>query len=82
MEIRGKTISYSSYEKKKEKEKEESLLNEIATLEKSTDQNFDLLETKKKNLKMLEGKKLKVLLSDQELDGQKREKNLLNTFVV
>ena len=31
---------------------------------------------------MLEGKKLKVLLSDQELDGQKREKNLLNTFVV
>ena len=62
MEIRGKTISYSSYKKKKEKEKEESLLNEIATLEKSTDQNFDLLETKKEELENVRREKIKGII--------------------
>ena len=62
MEIRGKTISYSTYKKKKEKEKEESLLNEIATLEKLTDQNFDLFETKKEELENVRREKIKGII--------------------
>ena len=58
MEIRGKTISYSAYKKERER-KEDSLQEEIAHLEKSTEINFDLLETKKEELENI--RRFKVL---------------------
>ena len=57
MELRGKTISYSAYKKKKENEKEDSLQKEIANLEKSTEINFDLLEIKKEELENIRKEK-------------------------
>ena len=58
MDIRGKTISYSAYRKKKEKEKEDSLVKEISSLEKSTEINSDLLETKQEELENIRKEKI------------------------
>ena len=62
MEIRGKTISYSAYKKKKEREKEDWLQKEIENLEKADDINLNLLETKKEELENLRKEKVKGII--------------------
>lgn len=58
MEIRGKTISYASYKKKQEENKELKLLQEIENLEKELNINYDILEGKRKELYDLRQKKM------------------------
>lgn len=50
LNIRGKTISYSSFLKKCNKKKEETLLEEIDNLEQQGPLNHDLIESKRKEL--------------------------------
>ena len=50
MEIRGKIISYSTYKKKKNNDKEIKLLEEIDNIEKNTNIDYELLERKRKEL--------------------------------
>ncbi|KAK3088083.1 hypothetical protein FSP39_014464 [Pinctada imbricata] len=60
MEIRGKSISYSSYIKKKRLEKENKLMEEIALLENSEqEQTIDDLISKQKELEDMRKEKLK-----------------------
>ena len=59
LEIRGKTISYASFKKKMEREKEEMLLIEINTLQKNiTDDNVKLLEDKLNQLQEIRAIKI------------------------
>ena len=59
MEIRGKTISYASYKKKTEENKEKQLQEEIDKLEKENNINFAFLDTKRKELYEIRQKKWK-----------------------
>ena len=52
MEIRGATISYSSFKKKQRTNLERSLLDEIENIEASAEINIELLEEKKLVLKI------------------------------
>ena len=58
MEIRGKTISYSSFLKKKENKEEENLLRDIERLQSESILNHDLLRTKTQALEALRKKKM------------------------
>ena len=58
MEIRGKTISYSSYIKKKTNEKEKQLMTDIEHLEKEYDKNMKTITDKKKELEKIRDHKL------------------------
>ena len=59
LEIRCKTISYASFKKKMEREKEEMLLKEINTLQKNvTDDNVKLLEDKLNQLQEIRAIKI------------------------
>ena len=58
LEIRGETISYSSFKKKQEDKRQEKLLIEINNLEKETDINYPILEAKKEELLQLRNKKM------------------------
>ena len=82
MEIRGKTISYSAYRKKKEKEKEDSLVKEISSLEKSTEINSDLLETKQEELENIRKEKIKGIIIRSRVrwaeEGEKPTKYFCN----
>ena len=49
LEIRGKTISYASYKKKKKNVKEKALIDEISKLEENYECNQEVLKDKKKN---------------------------------
>ena len=49
LEIRGKTISYSSYIRKKNKEREIQLMSDIEHLEKEYDKNTKTITDKKRN---------------------------------
>ena len=82
MEIRGKTISYSSYKKKQENTKEQDLIKEIGKLENEANINHEILENKRSELYELGCKKWKESKYGQELDGLVREKKLLNIFVI
>ena len=57
MEIRGKTISFSAFKKKKNKEKEEKLINEN-----SLDPNFELLEAKREELENVRKEKMQGII--------------------
>lgn len=60
MEIRGKTISYSSYKKKQDEKREINLRNEITQLEERVDEHsINALEAKKHELESLRTQKLK-----------------------
>lgn len=60
MEIRGKTISYSSFKKKEQNKLEQCLNEDIKTLEENEDKNnIDILEDKKNELLNLRKEKLK-----------------------
>ena len=60
MEIRGKSISYSSYKKRESEKRETTLRNEIIQLEENVDElSITKLESKKIELEQLRIKKLK-----------------------
>ena len=56
--IRGKTIAYASHKKKLEIDKENNILKNIENLEKQTDIDYDLLDSKKAELLDLRKKKM------------------------
>lgn len=56
MEIRGNTISYSSYIKKEKDQKEKTLLQEIEDLESDAFIDLNKLDEKKRNSRVLEKK--------------------------
>ena len=65
MEIRGKTIAYSSFKKRTEKEAEKNLLTEIEKIEKDTDNlgdNINKLENLKGDLELMRSKKIEGLI--------------------
>ena len=51
MEIRGKTISYSSYIKKKNNEREKQLMSDIEHFEKEYDKNMKTITDIKKGIR-------------------------------
>lgn len=61
LEIRGKTISYSSFKKKEKVKLEAKLIQDINILEENlqTNMEFDLIESKKTELRLLRKEKLK-----------------------
>ena len=65
MEIRGKTIAYSSFKKRTEKEAEKNLLTEIENLENDIDNlgnNINKLENLKGELELMRSKKIEGLI--------------------
>ena len=63
MEIRGKTISYSTFKKKEENIREKNLIHDIEILENDiTNNNIDTLESKKSELELLRQTKLDGML--------------------
>ena len=58
MEIRGKTIAYTSFKKKMELNHENDLLEEIDRLEKAKEINFELLDKKRNDLQEIRNKKM------------------------
>ena len=58
MEIRGKTISFSSFTKKRNNEKEKNLISEINTLEENYEHNALLVNEKKKELENIRNHRL------------------------
>lgn len=65
MEIRGKTVSYSSFKKKNEREAEKNLLSDIAELENDVDNldnNINRLENLKNDLELLRSKQIDGLI--------------------
>ena len=65
MEIRGKTIAYSSFKKKMERETENKLLREIDNLEndvENLENNMNKLENLKNDLELLRSKKIEGLI--------------------
>ena len=65
MEIRGKTIAYSSHKKKREMEAEDNLKKEIETLEKDVlniENNVNKLENLKNDLQLLRSKKIEGMI--------------------
>ena len=57
MEIRGKTISYSSYLKNENAKEEKKLIEEIET-ENSENLDFDTINSKRKELESLRRKRM------------------------
>lgn len=62
MEIRGKTISYSSYKKKQKTLQEDNLQAEINKLEEATEIDLEILEQKKSELENLRKEKLQGIM--------------------
>ena len=62
MEIRGKTISYSSFKKKKIDKTEEKLVKEISQMEQDINTNNQILEEKRNELKRIRENKLNGLM--------------------
>lgn len=58
MEIRGETISYSSFKKKQENKRQDIIQAEIRKLEKENNINYSVLERKKQELLELRTKKM------------------------
>ena len=54
MKIRGKTISYSSYKKRMNEDKETKLIEEIQVLESEENINYELVENKRKSYILLD----------------------------
>ena len=84
MEIRGKTIAYSSY-KKKEKDKEErDLIKEIEDIEKQIkdDSDVDLLEVKKEQLRSIRKTKIDGMIirsrAQWSLEGERNSRYFCN----
>lgn len=85
MEIRGKTISFSSFKKKQKLKQENTLIKEIEILENKTDNthtDLEILETKHTELENLRKEKIKgqIIRSKSSLveDNEKPSKYFLN----
>ena len=84
MEIRGKTISYSSYKKKESGIIEKRLISEIEQLEKMSNINdtFELLESKKEELQILRKNKIDGMILRSKIqwsiDGERNSKYFCN----
>ena len=84
MEIRGKTIAYSSYKKKQSDIIEKRLLSEIEELEQkqNIDDTFELLELKKEELQSLRKKKIDGMIirskTQWSIDGERNSKYFCN----
>ena len=84
MEIRGKTISYSSYKKKESGIIEKRLISEIEQLEKMPNINdtFELLESKKEELQSLRKNKIDGMILRSKIkwsiDGERNSKYFCN----
>ena len=82
MQIRGKTISFSSYKKKMRDNTEKKLIEEINELEKDEINNTDLLTEKKSELKELRSKKLEGVMTRSRAkwieQGEKTSKYFCN----
>ena len=66
MEIRGKTIAYTSYKKKMESNNENVLLEEIDRLEKAKEMDHKMFDEKRNDLQEIRNKKWNGLKYDQE----------------
>lgn len=82
MEIRGITISYSSYRKRENDKIEKQLISDINELENSTDFDFSLLEEKQATLETLRKKNYEDISYVLGRSGLTRVKNLQNIFVI
>ena len=60
LEIRGKTISYSSYLKKQTKHTEENILKEIPDIENTGEINHEILKEKRNEIQTIRNKKIHV----------------------
>ena len=83
LEIRGKTISYASYKKKSEMEKEKELLKKINQLETSIDEDdITLLEDLKMQLREIRNKKIEGMMIRSRTkwlkDGEKSSRYFCN----
>ena len=79
MEIRGKTISYSSYKRKERDKIERDLLKDIDTVECNVNQaSIQFLENKKQDLENIRKEKIKAKIIRSRVQ---RGKNLQNIFV-
>ena len=82
MEIRGLTISHSSYVKKQRDSKESQLIEEITNLESSSSSNTDSIDSKKDELESLRRDKLQGLIirskSNWVEQGEKPTRYFLN----
>ena len=82
MEIRGQTISYSSYNKKQNDKKEKQLADDILKLEQNfTEDKTQLLENLKLELKVLRQIKVKGAVIRSRATKLLHGENLLNVFV-
>ena len=80
MEIRGKTISYASFLKKKENKEEEKLLKDIQQLQSEPIIDHDALMAKNQTLEDFRSKKWKRLNCVVKLSGLMKGRKSLNTF--
>ena len=84
MEIRGKTIAYSSYKKKESEKLEKTLLSEIEELENTLNinENFELLESKKEELINMRKHKIDGMIIRSKiqwsLEGERNSKYFCN----
>ena len=82
MEIRGKTISYASFNKKRNNTIENNLIKEISDLESMVDVNIDILEQKRKDLQDIRQKRLDGLFIRSRAkwidEGEKNSKYFCN----
>ena len=84
MEIRGKTIAYSSYKKKESEKVENELITEIQDLEDKLNENgnIDLLQTKKEELQSIRKNKIDGMIirskTQWSLEGERNYKYFCN----
>ena len=84
MEIRGKTIAYSSYKKKEAERVENNLIKEIENIEKQLNSsgNVDLLETKKEELQSLRKHRIDGIIvrsrTQWSLEGERNSRYFCN----
>ena len=82
MEIRGKSISYSSYVKKKKMEKETKLMDEISRLESNIDEHhIENLNSKQRELEEVRKEKLKGAFIRSRAKWVEEGENHQNIFV-
>ena len=84
MEIRGKTIAYSSFKKKESEKAETNLITEIQDLEDklNEDRNVDILQTKKDELQSIRKNKIDGMIirskTQWSLEGERNSKYFCN----
>ena len=80
MEMRGKTIAYTSYKKKIEINREKVLLEEINKLEKEAVLNFELLDKKRNELQDIRNKNMEGVKTRSRLRSISNVENATKYF--